>query len=66
MRTSFFISPDAAPAIGDIREADAACTIYLKPGATQRADWPRYADGIISAIAKGANVVHLGRSANES
>jgi len=57
MHTALFIGPDAAPALGDVRERLPGDTIYLKPGATERRDWGRYADALIQAIARGASVV---------
>lgn len=58
MRTVLFISPDYAPALGDIRELWHGDVVYLRPGATDRYDWSRYADALTTAITRGADVRH--------
>lgn len=55
------LSGDSAPAIGDVRAASYGETIWLRPGATQRRDWPRYADALFIALTRGADIRWLGR-----
>ena len=57
MHTGMFIGPDYAPALGDVRTLKPGDTVYLKPGATDRRDWSRYADALTNAITRGASVV---------
>lgn len=55
------IGADSAPALGDIRAASAGDVIWLGVGVTQRKDWPRYADALLVAITRGAEVRWKGR-----
>lgn len=50
------ISAENAPALGDVRACSTGDTIWLRPGATGRTDWPRYADALMVAVTRGANV----------
>lgn len=55
------ISGESAPALGDVRAASFGETIWLKPGVTNRKDWPRYADALIVALTRGAAICWRGR-----
>lgn len=50
------ISQLQAPALGDLRSAEPGSTVWLRPDAKQRKDWPRYVDALGSAISRGADV----------
>ncbi|MFD0276196.1 hypothetical protein ACFVHB_20145 [Kitasatospora sp. NPDC127111] len=52
------ISPDAAPAIGDVRALGERDLIIVAAGSRDRRDWPRYMDAIGVAITRGAGVIH--------
>ncbi|MFI8084335.1 hypothetical protein ACIF6L_26475 [Kitasatospora sp. NPDC086009] len=52
------ISPDAAPALGDVRALGERDLIIVAAGATGRRDWPRYMDAVGVAITRGARVIH--------
>jgi hypothetical protein len=54
--TPVTISGTAAPALGDVRAAAYGETIWLKPGATKRKDWPRYMDALTVALTRGVDV----------
>ncbi|MFE4721625.1 hypothetical protein ACFRLW_35465 [Streptomyces sp. NPDC056728] len=51
-----FISKDQAPALGDVRTLGQGDALVLTPDATQRKDWGRYADAILAAVSRGAEV----------
>lgn len=57
MRKGLFIMLDTAPAIGDVRTAGPRHVVFVHADAPQRKDWPRYADALTVAIARGADVV---------
>lgn len=50
------ITGDYAPALGDVRAMGAGDIVALGEGATGRRDWPRYAEAIMAAVSKGAEV----------
>jgi hypothetical protein len=54
--TAVRISATVAPALGDIRALGPGDWISLAEGATARKDWPRYADAILVAVTRGADV----------
>ncbi len=53
------IGPDAAPALGDVRALKRGDRVYLREGASGRADWGRYADALAQAIGRGVAVLWL-------
>ncbi|AUG87301.1 hypothetical protein HOS59_gp37 [Streptomyces phage Rowa] len=57
------LSADSAPALGDIRQAGRGVTIWLREGVNSRKDWPRYADALMVALTRGADIrwVHEAR-----
>lgn len=55
------ISAEAAPALGDVRQAGAGQTVWLRAGVTARKDWPRYADALMAALTRGAEIRWFGR-----
>lgn len=59
MRTlpdGFFVTPQAAPALGDLRSAG---VVFIKKGSETRKDWPRYVEAIAAAVSKGADVIWI-------
>lgn len=50
------ISCANAPAIGDIRTMGEGDVIWLHANVESRKDWPRYADALITAVTRGAEV----------
>ncbi|QPB09570.1 hypothetical protein CPT_Sycamore_030 [Streptomyces phage Sycamore] len=50
------MTPDAAPALGDIRAMGTGDTVWLSPGVDGRNDWGRYLDALSSAVTRGAEV----------
>jgi len=50
------VSASSAPALGDVRAMGEGDTVVLGDGAVQRRDWPRYAEAIMAAVSKGAEV----------
>jgi hypothetical protein len=52
------ISGTAAPALGDLRALKAGDTVWVYADANGRADWARYADAIVTAVTRGADVRH--------
>jgi len=50
------ITGKTAPALGDVRSLGKGDWITLGDGATERRDWPRYAEAIMVAVTKGAEV----------
>ncbi|MFB7671313.1 hypothetical protein ACFC26_07830 [Kitasatospora purpeofusca] len=51
------ISPDAAPAIGDVRALGERDLIILATRARERRDWTRYMDAIGVAVTRGARLI---------
>ncbi|WP_328967926.1 hypothetical protein [Streptomyces sp. NBC_00239] len=47
-----------APALGDVRACGPDDSIYIRPDATTRKDWPKYWDAAGVALARGA-FVHI-------
>lgn len=45
-----------APALGDVRALGEGDTVWLTPESVQRDDWPRYADAMMVAVSRGADV----------
>lgn len=50
------VSGSSAPALGDVRAMGEGDTVALGEGAVQRRDWPRYAEAILVAVSRGAEV----------
>lgn len=50
------IAREKAPPLGDIRSMQRGDVVVLVDGVTERRDWPRYADAIIAAVSRGAEV----------
>lgn len=50
------VTRKTAPALGDIRMLGVGDRIILGEGATERRDWPRYAEAIMTAVTRGAEV----------
>lgn len=53
---SVLIDKDSAPALGDIRLLGKGDSIFLRNGWTSRRDGTRYADAVMSAVMRGADV----------
>jgi len=53
---SFVISQTSAPPIGDVRAAGEGDMVFIRPGGQRRADWPRYAEALMIAVTRGADV----------
>lgn len=51
------ISPDAAPALGDVRALGDGDSIFIAAGSRDRRDWPRYMDAIGVAVTRGARLI---------
>jgi hypothetical protein len=54
--TAVRISATCAPALGDVRNLGVGDWVALGEGATDRRDWPRYAEAIAAAVTRGADV----------
>jgi hypothetical protein len=54
--TRISISYAAAPALAKVRALQSGDTVVLHHDATRRADWPRYAAALVSALSKGADI----------
>ncbi|GAB7187122.1 hypothetical protein ATKI12_6953 [Kitasatospora sp. Ki12] len=52
------ISPDAAPALGDVRALGERDLIIIAVGSRARQDWPRYMDAIGVAVTRGARLIN--------
>ena len=55
------IDKDIAPALGDIRLLGKGDSIFLRHGWTSRRDGARYADAVMAAVMRGADVRWLRR-----
>ncbi|MFD9904805.1 hypothetical protein [Streptomyces sp. NPDC059063] len=50
-----FITADATPALGDVRQMGEGDTVWLAPGMTQRPDWVRCLAAVAHAVRRGAD-----------
>jgi hypothetical protein len=58
---SVLIDKDSAPPLGDLRLMGQGDSIFLRKGWTERKDGARYADAVMTAVARGADVRWLRR-----
>lgn len=59
--TSVLIDKNSAPALGDVRLLGKGDSIFLRKGWTERRDGSRYADAVMAAVTRGADVRWLRR-----
>lgn len=50
-----YITADAAPALGDVRQMGAGDVVWLAPGAPGREDWGRCVNALAHAVRRGAD-----------
>ncbi|QBZ73402.1 hypothetical protein SEA_HEATHER_32 [Streptomyces phage Heather] len=60
---SVLIDKGSAPPLGDVRLLGSGDSIFLRKGWTERTDGARYADAVMSAVARGADVRWIRREA---
>jgi hypothetical protein len=56
MKKPHSVSLASAPALGDLRRLQTGDVVILHADAVTRKDWPRYADALNVAHARGADI----------